>query len=685
MDKQKKLKPVNAWTNNNLTKASVLISMFLIIYIVLIITAAPKQYILNIGDIADIDIDAPANMVDKAATEIKRKEAENMVQPIYRVDLTVQIELEKQINLFFNQLEEQRILEELSIEQKLESLGNNPAIVLDKEDYVSLLNCSQQDLLQVKENVKYLINQILNERLSEMQIETKKEEIADFFSKLPKRSKLNDVGSKIAMTIIKPNLFYDETETNLRKSEARADIDEILIKKGTRIISKGQEVNSQQIQLLKAYGLLKDESGNGLRIILSYGALIMVSMIIFCLYIWRFCPNIWTSNSALLLTSIIIVIILLIAVGTRHISFYIMPIPACAFIITILADTRIAIIVNVLMTIIVGFVTDFNNALMISVLLGGILGSIIVSKTHHRSMVIYAGLAVAFINALSIFSFGLINNIETKSFIYDVSYGIVGGIFTSVLTIGLLPFFESVFDIITPMKLLELSNPNQPLLRRLLIEAPGTYYHSILVGNLSEAAAEEVGANALLCRVGSYYHDIGKLKRPYFFKENQLTQENLHDKISPSLSASIIISHVKDGIETGKKYKLPSKVIDIIGQHHGNTLVAYFYHKAIASQSEDSVEEDKFRYPSLKPQSKEAAIVMLADSAEAYIRSLSEPTKDGVEKGVRKILFEKINDNQLSECSLTLRDIESIVEAFVKVLAGIFHERIEYPENLKED
>lgn len=174
MDKQKKLKPVNAWTNNNLTKASVLISMFLIIYIVLIITTAPKQYILNIGDIADIDIDAPANMVDKAATEIKRKEAENMVQPIYRVDLTVQIELEKQINMFFNQLEEQRSLEELSIEQKLESLENSPAIVLDKEAYILLLNCSQQDLLQVKENVKYLINQILNERLSEMQLESKK-------------------------------------------------------------------------------------------------------------------------------------------------------------------------------------------------------------------------------------------------------------------------------------------------------------------------------------------------------------------------------------------------------------------------------------------------------------------------------------------------------------------------------
>lgn len=684
MEKPKKSKFISTLANDSVTKASVLILMFMIIYGILMITATPAKYSLNIGDIADVDIDAPANMVDKAATERMRKEAEDMVQPIYKVDLTVQIELEKKIDLFFSQLDEQRDNEEVNLEEKLKSIESSSAIVLDKESYESLIKCSQQDLLQTKENVKYLINQILNQRLSEEQLENKKEEIADFFSKLPKQSKLNDVGAKIAITIIKPNLFFDEQETNMRKSEARDDIDEILIKKGTRIISKGQEVNIQQIQLLKEYGLLADQNGNDLRISLSYGSLVFISMIVFSIYIWSLCPNVWTSNSILFMISINIIIIILIAVGTRPISYYIMPIPACAFIVAILVDARIAIIVNILMTIITGFITEFNIAFMIAILLSGILGSVMVTKSHHRSMVIYAGLAVAFINVLSILSFGMLNNIEAKSFIYDVSYGIVGGIFTSVLTMGLLPFFESVFDIITPTKLLELSNPNRPLLKRLLIEAPGTYYHSILVGNLSEAAAEEVGANALLCRVGSYYHDIGKLKRPYFYKENQITKENVHDKVSPQLSASIIISHVKEGIETAKKYKLPSRVIDIISQHHGNTLVAYFYHKAVSSQGTDVVEKEKFRYPFLKPQSKEAAIVMLADSIEAYIRSLSEPAKDEVEKGVTKIIFDKINDNQLSECNLTLKDIGCITQAFVKVLEGIFHERIEYPENVRD-
>lgn len=669
---------------SNFIKASILVSVFFIIYVMLIITATPKKYNFNVGDISDVDIDAPTNMVDKIATEKLRKEAEDKVLPIYKVDLTVQIELEKTIDSIFQQVEELINNEEYDFEQKLEILENNAIVPLDRNSYRLLLNSSQSDLKQVKDNIKYLINQILNERLSQEQLESKKEDIVEFFSKLPKQSKLNDIGAKIATSIIKPNLLYDKEETERKKEEARASIEEVLIKKGTRIVSQGQEITEQQIQLLKAYGLLKDANGNDMRINFAYGVLLFATMAVFFLYIWRFSPNVWTSNSLLLLICINIVIILMLAIGTRTISHYMMPIPACAFIITILVDDRIAIATNILMVLIIGFITEFNIVLLVAFLLSGALGSIMVSKVHHRSMVIYAGLAVAFINAVAIINFGLINNMEIKHFIYDITYGIVGGIFTSVLTIGLLPFFEYAFDIITPTKLLEITNPNQPLLRRLMIEAPGTYYHSILVGNLSEAAADEVGANALLCRAGSYYHDVGKLKRPYFFKENQLTPENPHDKISPELSASIIISHVKDGVEIAKKHKLPSKVIDIIRQHHGNTLVAYFYHKALKSKEQESIGEEKFRYPWEKPQTKEAAIVMLADSVEAFVRSLSEPTKEDVEKGVRKIVFDKINDNQLSECNLTLKDMNKIIQAFVQALEGIFHERIEYPENLKD-
>jgi putative nucleotidyltransferase with HDIG domain len=378
------------------------------------------------------------------------------------------------------------------------------------------------------------------------------------------------------------------------------------------------------------------------------------------------------------------IISLAISITIPVISPYLILLPAFVMIVSIMLNPRIALLTNIIMTSYISYITVFDNSVLIIMLMTGILGSIMVHKTYHRSTIVYAGLCIGLMSVLLILCYGLPSQMDaTKLLIYSI-YGLVGGVLSSVLTIGTLPFLETTFDIITPIKLLELSNPSQPLLRRLLIEAPGTYYHSILVGNLSEAAAEEVEANSLLCRIGAYYHDIGKLKRPYFFKENQITKDNPHDKITANLSALIITSHVKDGIEMARKYKLPSSVINIIHQHHGNTLVAYFYHRALNSEGSEQVTEDKFRYLFPKPQTKEAAIVMLADSVEAYIRSLTEPTQEQVEAGVKKIIRDKLQDGQLEQCDLTLKDLDNIARAFVKVLAGIFHDRIEYPETAKD-
>ncbi len=671
-------------SRTNLYKWTIILITYILIFFILTLISKPKIYNLSIGDIADVDIDAPSNMVDKAETKIKKDVAENQVQPIYKLDLTVQIDLENKVNNFFSYLNEIKAMDELTMEQKVTNISNFSEFSLENDYYELLIKGNNNEIIQLEENIKYLINQILSQRINVEQLESKKEEINDFFEKLPKKSKLNQIGAKIATSIIKPNMLYDEEETNLKRAEARDKIDEILIKKGARIISKGQEANSQQIELLKAYGLLKDHESRDTKVYASYAILYLLPYAVLFLYIRTFCPKIWLNNSMILLLNINILIILLMTAGVRVLSIYMLPIPACALIISILVDPKAAIMTNIFMSVLAGFIVEFNIIVFIALIFSGIAGSILVSKTHHRSVVIYAGVAIAVINTIFIMGFAMINNIEAKAFIYDISYGVIGGIFTSVLTIGLLPFFETAFDIITPIKLLELSNPNHSLLKKLLIEAPGTYYHSILVGNLSETAAEEVGANALLCRVGSYYHDIGKLKRPYFFKENQLTKGNPHDKISPNLSALIITSHVQDGLEIAKKYKLPSKVMDIIAQHHGDTLVAYFYHKAVSAQGENLVPEDKFRYSFPKPQSKEASIVMLADSVEAFVRSLDEPTRDEMEKGVRRIVQEKINDGQLSKCDLTLKDIENIINSFLNVLTGIFHDRIEYPENIKD-
>ncbi|HOO12946.1 MAG TPA: HDIG domain-containing protein, partial [Bacillota bacterium] len=262
--------------------------------------------------------------------------------------------------------------------------------------------------------------------------------------------------------------------------------------------------------------------------------------------------------------------------------------------------------------------------------------------------------------------------------------GLLNGIFAAIFTVGTLPAWENLFGIITPLKLLELSNPNQALLKTLLMEAPGTYHHSIIVGNLAEHAAQKIGANPLLARVGAYYHDIGKIKRPYFFTENQIAMDNPHEKITPSLSTLIITSHVKDGVELAKQNKLPGVITDIIKQHHGDSVVSYFYHKAKQGENAGKVNMDSFRYEGPRPQTKEAAIVMLADSVEAAVRSMTDHSPGKIEGMVRKIIKEKLESGQLEESDLTLKDLDIISDAFLDILGGIFHKRIEYPELEKD-
>jgi len=265
--------------------------------------------------------------------------------------------------------------------------------------------------------------------------------------------------------------------------------------------------------------------------------------------------------------------------------------------------------------------------------------------------------------------------------------GVLNGIFVAILANGLLPYLENIFDLTSSVKLLELSNPSHPLLKRLLVEAPGTYHHSIIVGNLAENAADKIGADSLLTRVGAYFHDIGKLKRPYFFSDNQFGGENPHSKTSPNLSSLIIKSHVKDGLELADKYSLPKAVKDIIQQHQGTGLISFFYKQAIEKSKHGNINESDFRYDGPKPQTKEAALIMLADTVEAAVRSknFNKNNHNRIELFVKELIREKLNDGQLDESSLTLHELDVIADSFVQILTGIYHKRIEYPDNLLKE
>ncbi len=246
--------------------------------------------------------------------------------------------------------------------------------------------------------------------------------------------------------------------------------------------------------------------------------------------------------------------------------------------------------------------------------------------------------------------------------------------------IGVLPYLETAFSITSMIKLLELANPTHPLLKQLLLEAPGTYHHSLMVANLAEAAAEPIGANPLLVRVGSYYHDIGKIKRTDYFVENQRGYENPHEKIAPALSALIITSHVREGVELAREARLPQVIIDFIEQHHGTSLAKFFYSRALEEEREGSISEENFRYEGPKPQSKEVALVMLADSVEAAVKSLQDPNPERIRNMVRRIIKDKLNDGQLETSDLTFKDLDTVANSFCQMLEGIYHKRIEYPE-----
>lgn len=362
------------------------------------------------------------------------------------------------------------------------------------------------------------------------------------------------------------------------------------------------------------------------------------------------------------------------------INYLIMPIMVAGMLISALLDTRLGIVTNLFIVLIVAVAGNFNVNFILFYTISGTLATLLILKAKERTMIFYIALYMIIINLTIIIlvNLALYGNIKHIEFL-DYLFAVLNGAFTVILTVGSLPLWETIFDINTPFKLLEFTNSDQKLLQRLLVEAPGTYHHSQLVSSLAETAAGDIGGNSLLAKLGGLYHDIGKLKDPIYFIENQ-DGDNPHDDISNDSSAKIIVNHVEDGLKIANEYKLPKPVKNIIKQHHGDTTVKYFYHKA-KEENMYSIDEKDYKYTGPKPQSNEAAIVMLADCVEAYIRSIDESkiTTDTLKEAINKIINLKFEEDQLGECDLKIKDLSVIANSFLKVYKGKYHERIKYP------
>lgn len=685
----KKISVSRYFYNKRLQKITIALFTFMVIFFISSKSIIPEKYNINEGDIAGFDIKAPRDFRDDMATQVKIDKALEDVPTQYTNNTEILSQAIDSIEQYFALAIEIK-KSDIDATAKSEKFKAETSITkLGDDDYTNTLKLDENEMKTLSEFLITNLSKILSqgitndeEAIKKGQADIKKGQVdLDFYirndTNLSKSMK--ELATNIGITFIKPNLTNDTILTEELKDQVVRDVESVVIKKNQNIVTKGEVITSTHIYQMTKAGLLASNSKVDIAIYSGVAALLILMEVLISMFIFYFRRNVYNNNSKLLIIAIIVCINTVFAVGGNVISGYLIPAGFAVIVMSIIFDPLLAFIITIPSAVIIASITNFNIEAVILYLTGAMSGILLSYNVHQRNNFLIGGGVIGLLNGILIFSLGLINNNNITQNLINSSVGFAGGILSAILAIGILPVFEQLFDIITPMKLLELSNPNQPLLKKMLFEAPGTYHHSVLVGNLAEAAANEIGANAILTRTGAYYHDIGKIKRPYFFKENQITNDNPHDKITPKLSTLIITSHVKDGMELAAEYKLPGAIRDIIVQHHGTTLVRYFYVMARNNENEE-VEEASYRYEGPKPNTKESAIVMLADSIEAAVRSINTPSSADIEKMVNKIVQEKVDDGQLNDSDLTLKDIEKTKQSFLKVLEGIFHSRIEYPE-----
>ena len=617
----------------------------------------------TVGSIAESDIIAYKNVtysVDLLDDNIQDKIFRNTT-PEYDKIPEVNKETRIAINEFFRDLRETKFYNDDDIKKFIQSRKYN----LTVEDVKKIL-------IRV-EDPSYLVNisDIVSEIYDEGIIRTE-----DFPRIIrEKEIRADNLDLKFLKNFIKPNLKLNEQETEKKIADNIASLKdrEVNIYKGDTIVKKGDIIDNDAYLKLEKLGMVR----GGAKVIKITGLVITFIILIALLYtiLKRNCKELMESNVfyPMLITIIFLDVLYIIFLKNNYFT-YILPFAMLPLIGTILGGRLFS------------FVLTFTNILVLSREESWLLVMIAVAlvaiykadNLTSRSDIIKISLFLGIFQAVVSVSYGLVNQLNLVLLMTIIIFSVFGGLITGVISLGVLPYFENTFDILTNMRLLELSDFSHTLLKQLLVKAPGTFHHSIMVGALAESGAEAINANATFARIASYYHDIGKMKRPEFFVENQKGGENPHNKTKPSLSALILTSHTKDGYIMGKQNKLPKEILDVILEHHGTTLVQFFYYKAL--ENGEKVVESNFRYSGPKPKTKESGIILMADTVEAAVRTLEDKSREGIENFIRYLIRTKIDDNQLSDSALTLGEIEKVIQAFVNTLQGVYHERIKYPK-----
>ncbi|MEF2247253.1 MULTISPECIES: HD family phosphohydrolase [unclassified Paenibacillus] len=730
----KRLRSVG-WRQSPAIRWLIILLFIILFYFSLAPHVLPETYDITENTKSEKDIKAPFQIRDDKATRQAEEEAASRIENQYSI---VALKNDALIEQILYRIEQLNMDDQVTVQNKIDIyrseipgkyayhidnfVNNNKgkgtyndtlleemaAITKDQEytipeeTFYKMPKLTSEQLSEMREVARDIVRKLTTEPLREAEVaRTQVAELVNA-SSLSNRA-AREIVQELARFVIMPNKFLDKEATEAAKEQAKQNTPPVVIKEGDIIVKAGETITTELYQLLSESNLLQDKKHYWPQIGLFLLSVMMIALIYAYLHqsgsINGLKPK--YSNAQLLMlwliyfVSIILMqIVALIQTETAYYIGFLVPAALGTMLITLLMDMSLAIISTFVFTVIGSMVLNtspnhlFDFRMGFFILVISLAAVFTIHRASQRSAILKAGIMVSLFGSFSVLTMLLLSEqLDRMPFIYSISFAFASGLITAVLVIGLMPFFEISFGILSALKLVELSSPNHPLLRKLLTETPGTYHHSVMVGNLSEAAAEAIGADGLLCRVGSFYHDIGKTRRPNYFIENQSNIENPHDSIDPKLSKSIIVAHARDGVEMLKAHNIPKPIRDIAEQHHGTTSLKFFYFKAKKQAEEQGLEvdftEDDYRYPGPKAQSKEAAVVGISDCVEAAVRSLHNPTVEQVEAMIHKIIKSRLDDNQFNECDLTLKELDKIAQSLKESVIGIFHSRIEYPDDSK--
>ncbi len=635
----------------------------------------PENLQISEGSIAEDNIIAKraVTYVDTEKTEELRAKIAESVPPIYRFEIEVQQRIFTDLNKFFSDIIAV-LNSEGTIEEKKTDLGN----ILEGDTYVNLLlNENIESLNKLKEYVDSLVSKLMvtgirSDELSQA-IKNGSDEI--------KKSEFTDEEKSFLIHVLgrflQPNMVYDSVATEAAKEEAKRSVPpvRITIQQGSVVLRKGDKITADHIKALNALGLIRSKAN--LRLVFNVLFILLFALGISFFALIRAYAEKKNLLKKILEFSIIFAISFSISFFTKNISLFLIAIPLFAMVVSEFMDITTSLVLTLCFSLTLMLPVSVNSITLLSMLISTVVYLYAFKRSSQILSFIYSGTAGGILFGLSTFFIEMSSQEIISVSISNSLISFLNFFASTIIAIGFVYLIEHLFNEVTIMRLFELSDAKSPPLQELMVKAPGTYQHSMMVASLAGAAAEAIGANELLTKVGAYYHDIGKMVHPYYFTENQQMIPNIHNQLSPNLSKTVIINHVKEGIEIARIYKLPDEIVDFIATHHGTTAVSYFYHKA--KEMDPDTNKDEFRYPGPLPTTKETAILMLADAIEATSHSLESLEYGKIEYLVNSIVSERVEDRQLDESAITFLELKKLKESFVKNLISMYHRREKYP------